>query len=260
MIKRTFLLLFIILISLGGFFWYSDFSKPKEESSVVLPLEPSVEPIEDVTPVVEEPVVVQPEEPVVQEKVIPLEVPFLVQAPFGEWADPIFENACEEASIIMARHWIEGTGVTPEQGKKEILALVEYQKKKFGHSIDTSSKDTKQMLKDVYGVPSEVLYDLTLQDMKNIVQEGSIFIVPADGRKLGNPHFTQPGPPVHMLLVIGYDTKTKEFIVNDPGTRHGKMYRYAENVLYSAIGDYPTGKHVNVDTKQKAAIVVSKIK
>lgn len=258
MIKRTFFLLFIILISLGAFFWYSDFSKPKEESSVALPLEPAPEPEEEAAPVVEEVVVAEKEESVVPEKVIPTEVPFLVQAPFGEWVDPIFENACEEASIIMARHWVEGTTLSAEQGKKEILALVEYQKKKFGHSIDTSSKDTKQMLEDAYGIVSEVRYDVTLTGMKDIVQEGSIFIVPADGRKLGNPHFTQPGPPVHMLLVIGYDAKTKEFIVNDPGTRHGKMYRYAENILYSAIGEYPTGKHVNVDTKKKSAIVVSK--
>ena len=35
-------------------------------------------------------------------------VPFLVQAPFGNWKEPDFQNACEEASMIMAMGWAEG--------------------------------------------------------------------------------------------------------------------------------------------------------
>ena len=38
-------------------------------------------------------VVEKPTEP----EVLLLDVPFLAQAPFGQWSDPIYQNACEEA-------------------------------------------------------------------------------------------------------------------------------------------------------------------
>src|SRR6266567_9414371 len=39
---------------------------------------------------------------------VQLKVPFIVQAPFGNWSDPVFQNACEESSIVMAMGWLKG--------------------------------------------------------------------------------------------------------------------------------------------------------
>ncbi|MFZ2299857.1 MAG: C39 family peptidase [Candidatus Moraniibacteriota bacterium] len=187
-------------------------------------------------------------------------VPFTVQAPFGEWSDPVFQNACEEASLVMAAYWLSGKPLSKEIAKQEIIALSRFEENWLGHSIDTSAEDTLTLFRDYYNLAfGRVHTDAGIADIQSALAAGSIVIVPADGRKLGNPHFTQPGPPRHMLVVIGYDVVAKEFITNDPGTKHGDGYRYPENVLYDAILDYPTGDHLPIKVPRKAMIVIGKM-
>ena len=184
-------------------------------------------------------------------------VPFTVQAPFGEWGNPLFQDGCEEAAITMAAYWLSGKPLTQEVAKKEIQALAEWQRKKFGQSVDTSAEDTRAMLAGYYGVTTAlVTAHITLLDMVAALGQGKLVIVPADGRALKNPHFKQPGPPRHMVVVTGYDSETREFIVNDAGTRFGEGYRYKEDILYSAILDYATGNHVPVTSTDKVMLTV----
>jgi hypothetical protein len=87
---------------------------------------------------------------------------------------------------------------------------------------------------------------------------GQLLIVPTNGQLLHNPNYTAPGPERHNLVIRGYDSVTKEFITNDPGTRKGEDYRYPENVLFKALSDYPTGDHLPILIASKSAILVSK--
>ncbi len=184
-------------------------------------------------------------------------VPFTVQAPFGEWSNPLFEDGCEEAAITMAAYWLSGKPLTKEIAKKEIMALAKWQDKKFGQSVDTSAEDTRVMLSGYYGVTTAtVTHHITLPDIGAALLQGKLVIVPADGRKLRNPHFKQPGPTRHMVVVTGYDSTSKEFITNDAGTRYGEGYRYQEDVLYNAILDYATGNHVPVMSTDKVMLSV----
>jgi len=186
-------------------------------------------------------------------------VPFTVQAPFGEWSDEVFQNACEEASIVMAEYWLMGKILTKEIAKQEIISLSKFQKKTIGQSIDTSTEDTEKLLREYYGVTtSEAKKDITLIDIKKALTSGALIIIPADGRKLYNPNYKQPGPTTHMLVIIGYDREKKEFITNDSGTRNGKGYRYKEDILFEAIRDYPTGNHLPIKEGKKGMIVVRK--
>jgi hypothetical protein len=186
-------------------------------------------------------------------------VPFTSQAPFAEWNDPIFQNGCEEAALVMAQYWLTGETLLKEIAKKEIIALSKYEKKEIGQSVDTSAKDTEKLLRDYYGVTtSSVHTGITLFDIQETLASGALVIVPADGRKLKNPNYTLPGPMTHMLVIIGYDAVKKEFITNDSGTRNGKNYRYSENVLFEAIRDYPTGEHLPIKGISKEMIVVKK--
>ncbi len=195
----------------------------------------------------------------VSENIFIDDAPFTVQAPFGEWVDPLFQNACEEASLVMAAYWISGKPLTKEIAKREIVALSAFEKKWLGHSVDTSAEDTLKLFKDYYGIVSgEVHADIGTPDIRAALASGAIVIVPADGRKLRNPHFTQPGPTRHMLVIIGYDAITKEFIANDPGTKHGAGYRYPEKTLFEAILDYPTGDHLPIKIPRTAMIVIGK--
>lgn len=186
-------------------------------------------------------------------------VPFTVQAPFGEWNISTFQNGCEEAAVVMAAYFVSGKTLTQEVAKKEILALAKFEDKKHGQSIDTSAADTSKLFEEYYGIAtSEVRTDITLTDIQEVLAMGAIVIVPADGRALHNPNYKQPGPTTHMLVVIGYDAKKKEFITNDSGTKNGRGYRYDEDVLYEAIRDYPTGDHLPIIGMHKDMIVVRK--
>lgn len=186
-------------------------------------------------------------------------VPFTSQAPFAQWQDAVFQNGCEEASLVMAAHFVFGKTLTKEEATKEIVALSRFEEKIFGHSIDTSLRDTQRLFDEYYtmGV-SEVAYDISKQEIRDALAQKALVLVPADGRKLKNPNFRQPGPSTHMLVIIGYDEKTREFITNDPGTRNGAGYRYPEDVLYDAIRDYPTGDHIPIKETVKAMLIIKK--
>lgn len=192
--------------------------------------------------------------------VLTVGVPFVAQAPFGDWSNPMYQDACEEASLTLVAYYLSGKTLTPAVAEKELLALADYGEKEFGHYVDTSAEDTAKMFKGYYDISSEVIYDMTVDDIKRALASETLVIVPANGRKLGNPNFTPPGPINHMLVITGYDLETREFVTNDPGTRVGRNYRYDEDILYAAVRDYPTGKHLPNTSVRKAMIVIPKEK
>jgi hypothetical protein len=188
-------------------------------------------------------------------------VPFTSQAPSAQWGDPVFQNGCEEASMIMADAWISGRPLPAKpQVEDEIRKLSDLAWKKFGaETYDTSAEDTAVIFREYFHEGDiSVRHDVSLDDLRDTILSGKLAIVPVDGRKLGNPNFTAPGPEYHMLVVVGYDPSGKEFVTNDPGTRKGAGYRYPEATLFGAIRDYPTGHHEKVEKVDKAMIVIEK--
>lgn len=173
-------------------------------------------------------------------------VPFLVQAPFGNWKEPDYQNACEEAVMIMAMGWTKGEKtISPAEAQKRILAIIAFENKTFGYSADTNAFDMEKVFQQYFKYKNILVKeDVTLAEIKAEIQAGKLVIVPAFGRALKNPNFTAPGPIAHMLVIIGYDPTTKEFITNDPGTRKGAGYRYDETLLFEAIWAYPSGKEI----------------
>ena len=250
----------IFLIAFFGF-WQSGYFFSQKDANQVPPVankeetvsEPAPEPIVELAPEETQPISV---EPLVKRD--PLTMPFIVQAPNAEWDNPLFENACEEASLLMVASLFRGaTSMSQVESRKELLALAAYQKKKLGHSVDTSITDTNKILEEYFDIEGRVMEMSNEQEMKELVSEGSILIIPADGQKLSNPFFTPPGPINHMLVVLKYDEKTGEYITHDPGTRRGAFYHYQPDVLWKAIRDYPTGAtHVPNTKKDKRILVV----
>lgn len=193
----------------------------------------------------------------VDEKLIHYDVPFTTQAPFGNWDDIRQQNACEEASMLMAMLYVRGENMSPREAFEEILKIDSFEKETYGYHLDTSAQDTSQVIRDYFKYAKvEYQTNITLQSIKEQLMRGNLVIVPADGRKLGNPYFTAPGPETHMLLIIGYDPTRNEFITNDPGTKRGKDYKYNEDVLYNAIRDYPTGYHAPITSISKTMIII----
>lgn len=187
-------------------------------------------------------------------------VPFVVQAPRAQWDDPRYQDACEEASLLMAHAWLNGTGaIAKGDAETEMERMFLAEEAMFGANvIDTSVEDTAAFFRTHFQREVEVVRDTTVENMYRNLAEGAIIIVPTNGRALGNPNFTNGGPDRHMLIVIGYDKKAREFITNDPGTRVGKGYRYKDTVLYNAIRDYSTGHKEPILGTFKNVIVVRK--
>ncbi len=188
------------------------------------------------------------------------QVPFTVQAPLAQWHEPMFQDACEEASVLMAMAWAEAVSwQTPTEATAAIVALADWQQRTTGEFRDRSAADTAQLIRDYFGYAAvKFVPDITTDDIVVELLTGNLVIVPVNGQALGNPHFTPPGPERHMLVLTGWDPATKTFITNDPGTRLGAAYRYDKGVLYSAIRDYETGYHVPIVKIKKSMIVVSK--
>lgn len=189
----------------------------------------------------------------------PLNVPFTSQAPFGDWKDPRQQDGCEEAAVLMAMKWVKSELIISKQAAlDEILLLSKFQEEKYGNYHDTSAVDTvKRLFNDYYSYynvevktissPTEIISELEL---------GNLIITPMNGQALKNPHFTQPGPQRHNIVVKGFDKETREFITNDPGIRQGENYRYPKDLFFTAIRDYPTGNHVPITEIKKVMIVI----
>lgn len=188
-------------------------------------------------------------------------VPFTPQAPLGEWQDPVQQDGCEEASTLIAVSWAKGEPLgSPQIAKEKMFNISSWQEQNYDSAIDTSTQDTlDRIIKGYFKYQSASLsYPTEIEDLIESLTEETVIIAPMNGQALGNPHFTSPGPERHMLVIIGYDYKTQEFITNDPGTRWGQGYRYNQQVLWQAIRDYPTGDHEPIIGQNKVIIVVRK--
>ncbi len=187
-------------------------------------------------------------------------VPFTSQAPKGNWSDERQQNGCEEASALMAMYWVRGRALSPDLALQKILAIAAFQKRFYGSSVDTSANDTASRIIKGYFRYSKVRVASVARpgDIISELQKKRVVIVPVNGQVLKNPFYNPPGPLHHMLVIIGYDSLTKEFITNDPGTRRGKQFRYAEARLMKSLTDYPTGDHKPITRVDKKMIVVWK--
>lgn len=204
-----------------------------------------------------------PEEPKIfpnKGKIIIDNVPFVPQAPYGDWKDPRQQDGCEEISSLLAVYWAQDKKLNKTEAIDELFKIAEYEEKNFGNFTDTSASTTVQnIINGYFGYQkAEVKYNITTADIISQLEKGNLVMVPMDGRLLKNPYYTSPGPERHMLLVIGYDFGKKQFITNDPGTKRGKNYKYNENIFLDAIGDYPTGNHAPTEEREKAIIIISK--
>lgn len=201
--------------------------------------------------------------PASESGIIKMIVPFTSQAPFGEWSDPRQEDACEEASSLMAIYWTRGiASISQQTAKKEILSIVAWEEDAYNNYQDTSTYDTAKIIFNEHFGYSNVWVEQNInsQDIITELESGNLVIVPLNGRALNNPHFTQPGPERHMLVIIGYDYNSGEFITNDPGTKYGQDYRYGRDLLFNAIRDYPSSielSQILITGESKNMIVVS---
>ena len=184
---------------------------------------------------------------------INLAIPFTSQAPNQNWNLP-YQQFCEEASTLMAASYIKGETIKDaNDADKKLLAIMDFEIKKFGYYEDTNADETAVILTNYFGISKvEVVSNPTIETIKSALAEGRAVIVPLAGRELGNPFFQNPGPLFHMIVIKGY-TQSGNFITNDPGTRRGADYVYKDDVIMNAIHDWNGG---NVYGGRKVMIII----
>lgn len=183
-----------------------------------------------------------------------LAVPFMSQAPHANWDLP-YQESCEEASVIMAAAYFNGeTSISPDVADQRILDLVDWEQRTFGFYEDTTAAETVRMAQEHYGLKAIVKPVASIEDVKAELVQGSVVVLPAAGRLLGNPNFRGAGPLYHMIVVKGF-LRDGRIITNDPGTRHGFNFLYDPQVLFNAIHDWNGG---DVNNGAKVMIVLNK--
>ena len=184
---------------------------------------------------------------------INLAVPFVSQAPLGNW-DAVHEETCEEASALMLNGFYKKEKYTRQQMEDELQRIIAWEKDNLGFFEDTTAEETARFMQEIYNLKAVVVYDVTIEDIKKELAAGHPVIIPAAGKVLPNPYFSNGGPVYHMLVLKGY-TKDGKFISNDPGTNTlGENFTYKFNDLYNAIHDWV--KDGDILTGRKAMIVV----
>ena len=188
-----------------------------------------------------------------------LNVPFTSQAPLGNWSDPRQEEGCEEASLLMAWSWLNNKAIVPADAEKTIDDMSDFETAHYGNYNDLDATDTAKLMADYYHYTKAVVKtNITMEDIKKELSAGHLVLVPANGQKLGNPHYKAPGPLTHFLVVIGFNDATGRVTTNDSGTQFGKGYQYSYNTFYNALVDYPSGKNESQAGRPKSMIVITK--
>lgn len=185
---------------------------------------------------------------------------FVPQAPFGEWSDPRQQDACEEASVFMAVKWARGETFTFEEARNAFVAMSDWEKEKWGYFEDTSANDSMvRLFKEWFGFESvSVYYDISTLSIREELKNGNAVVVPINGQKLGNLFYQNGGPERHMIVIVGFDSRTNEFVIKDPGTYRGNDLRFSETAISASLRDYASGNHSPIGDGKTAMIVIKK--
>lgn len=173
-----------------------------------------------------------------------LDVPFTSQAPEKNWDQP-WQDACEEAAVLMLTAYYKDFGLSPLFAKDEILKMVAWEEKKgWGTSIEiekieqlTQEFVVKQLKNKTLTI--KIIENPSIEQIKQYIANGTPVYVVADGKVLPNPHFRNGGPEYHALIIRGYTEDS--FITNDPGTQFGKNFSYTYNDLMKSVRDWNAG-------------------
>ena len=180
-----------------------------------------------------------------------LSAPFYPQAPDADWSLP-WQEACEEASVILTYHGITGKPITRDRFREEILNIVDWEKERFGYYEHTTVDQTAEILRDYYKYSDfEIVENPSVDDLKGHLAQGHLIIAPFAGRQLGNPFYRGSGPYYHMLVIKGYDDD--QFITDDVGTRRGENFVYPYKRLMNALHDW---HETDMNLGEKKVIVV----
>jgi hypothetical protein len=171
-----------------------------------------------------------------------VDVPFTSQAPDGNWSEP-WQNACEETSVYMVSSFYKDDEIKRAEAVKQIKEIFAVKNKEIQVSHDESLETIAELIEKL-NLPfhTTIKFDPTIDDLKKELVDDNPIIVPVFAPSLGT---YKDGPDYHVMVLVGYDDKTGEFIVNDPGVSSGKGLHYKYETFMNAIHDLDQKKYTN---------------
>lgn len=232
----------VILTVVVGAIGLYRFSRSPAYIKESVPVAVNIEAVPKITPVAQSFKPIQRDIPKAVQKVFPKEInlamTFYSQAPFIDWNEP-WQNACEEASILLVANTYYKHNWSKEEFRDQILKMVEWENEMFGFYKSTNAQEMTKILENFLKLKSVIHQNPTFSDVQNILNKGHLIIVPLNGRELKNPFFTNGGPDYHVLVIKGYKEGEK-VITSDVGTQHGENYVYTWKTITNANHDYTT--------------------
>ena len=168
---------------------------------------------------------------------INIELPFYTQAPHSNWDYP-WQEACEEASVLLVANAYKGLNLNREAYNAELLRLVDWEVETFGAYEHTTVAQTAEMIEMQYGLKTVLHENPGFEDFQEILASGHLIIAPFAGKVLGNPNYRNGGPVYHMMVVKGYNAKKMQLVTHDVGTRNGANYIYEWSTVKYALHDW----------------------
>lgn len=170
-----------------------------------------------------------------------LAVPYTSEIPNGTWTGP-WKNACEEASIVMVKGYYFGYKSTTKQiAAADMAPLFKIENKIFGGNADTDANRTAKLINEYTDVIAKIKTNPTLEEIKNELEQDRPVIALLNMKNILKPnhHFRVGGSYYHVLVIIGYDDNTDEFITNDNGDdKAGEKSRFTYDQIMNNLHDF----------------------
>lgn len=172
-----------------------------------------------------------------------LAVPFVSQAPLTVW-DDTHKTLQEEALLFMVMQYYAGIPGVIDSAVADtaLLAMID---------AETVAGLGENLMVSEFGIFAEfyssmkftVVESPTIDQIKTYISSGTPILVPVATEKMNNEFYLNDAAPYHYVIIRGYDDEN--FITNDPGTRRGENYSYAQSIIMEAMGDWNGGDLMN---------------
>jgi uncharacterized protein YvpB len=195
----------------------------------------------EATSVVKKEVVSKSEESLEGKKSFILDVPYVSEAPEGNWSGD-WINACEEAVIAMVEKYYEGKKtVSIVEAKNVLQKLFDEQNKLYGDNKNADASQIEEIVSLHSSFKPTIKRNPTLDEIKNEILNGRPVISLHRGFDLKNPNipFSPTKSSYHTLVLFGFDDLKQEFITHDPGDDvSGDGHRYSYEIIMNSLHDY----------------------
>lgn len=168
-----------------------------------------------------------------------LAVPFTTQAPNAVW-DDTHKTMQEEASFLMVIQYYEGASdpIDPIIANAAFSVMIDAETKS-GLDENLTASEFGTFAESYASMKFIVVDNPTIDQIKTYISAGTPVLVPVVTEKMNNEFYLTDAAIYHYVVIRGYDGEN--FITNDPGTRHGENYPYAQSVIMDAMGDWNGG-------------------